>query len=174
MNSQIDDLFAQLEAAEQHRKLPPVSEWHPEREGQIDIVIEADGTWKHEGGRFERQALVRLFCTVLRREGERYFLVTPAEKLEIQVEDAPLLALDFEVRGEGDEQELLFTTNGGDHVVADENHRIWLAEDRPYLHVRDGLNALIARGAYYRLIERAETDAEGVWLTSRGARFQLA
>ncbi len=173
MTGKLDDLFAELELTQSERSLPPVQQWQPEREGEIDIVIRADGTWIHEGTPFTRQALVRLFTTVLRREGEHYFLVTPAEKLKITVEDAPLLALDFEHRGENDSLELIFTTNGGDHVVADGDHAIWLEHDRPYLHVRDGLNALIARPAFYRLMEHA-TEADHGWiLTSRGATFQL-
>ena len=173
MSQKIDALFAQLEQEAGERQLPPVHLWHPEREGEIDIVIRADGTWVHEGRAFERMAIVRLFSTILRREGDAYFLVTPAEKLAITVEDAPLLAVDFEVRGQGAEQELLFSTNCGDHVVADAEHRIWLENDRPYVHVRDGLNALIGRSAFYRLADLAETDDQGSYVVSRGENFRL-
>lgn len=170
----LDALFKRLEQAQAERRLPPVQDWHPQRTGTIDIVIRADGTWLHEGGEFKRQALVRLFSTVMRREEDRYFLVTPAEKLEITVEDVPFLALDFECRGQGDRQELIFTINSGDYVVADGSHRLWMEEDRPYLHVRDGLIALINRPAFYRLMELAEAEADGWFITSRGTRFPLA
>ncbi len=170
---ELDALFQRLEQAQAERRLPPVQDWHPERAGAIDIVIRADGTWLHEGGEFKRQALVRLFSTVMRREGDRYFLVTPAEKLEITVEDVPFLALDFERRGQGSQQELIFTINSGDYVVADHSHRLWVETDRPYLQVRDGLTALINRPAFYRLVDLAEEDADGWFITSRGTRFSL-
>lgn len=174
MSSQeLDALFQRLEKAQAERRLPPVQDWHPQHSGTIDIVIRADGTWLHEGGAFRRQALVRLFSTVMRREGDRYFLVTPAEKLEITVEDAPFVALDFERRGEGDAQELIFTINSGDHVVADAAHALWIEADRPYLHVRDGLHALISRPAFYRLMDLARQDADGWCITSRGTHFAL-
>ncbi len=172
-SNRLEDLFTSLERAQSERKLPPVQAWQPEHEGTIDIVIRADGTWEHEGSGFTRQALVRLFSTVLRREGERYFLVTPVEKLEINVEDVPFVATDFECRGEGDDLEILFSINSGDHVVADADHRIWMRDGRPYVHVRDGLNALIGRSAFYRLVEHAVEDTTGWSLTSRGARFSL-
>ena len=174
MAEKLDQLFDTLEQAQAERKLPPVQAWRPEREGTIDIVIQRDGTWLHEGTPFERQALVRLFSTVMRREGEAYYLVTPAEKLAITVEDVPFVALDFERRGQGEGLELIFTTNCGDHVVADAEHAIWVEHERPYLHVRDGLNALIARAAFYRLVELAEEKADGWTITSRGAEFQLS
>ena len=174
MAADLDQLFDTLEQAQAARSLPPVHAWNPEHEGAIDIVVQRDGTWLHEGTPFERQALVRLFSTVMRREGEAYYLVTPAEKLAITVEDAPFVALDFESRGQGDDLELIFTTNSGDHVVADAEHQIWVEHERPYLHVRDGLNALIARAAFYRLVELAEENADGWSITSRGAAFQLS
>ena len=169
----IDDLFEQLEQAGKDRRLPPLDRWHPEREGEIDIRIAADGTWFHEGGAFRRPALVRLLASVLRREGDGYFLVSPHEKLRITVEDAPLLATDCEQRGEGRHGELLFSTNGGDHVVADAAHAVFMRNGRPYVQVRDGLDALIVRSVFYRLVDSCELDEAGARLWSRGQCFQL-
>jgi uncharacterized protein len=175
--SHVEDLFASLEALQTNRKLPPVQQWQPERVGRIDIRIAADGTWYHEGAPFMREALVRLFATVLRKDPDGFYLVTPVEKLQIQVEDAPFVAIDMEVRGEGREAELLFTTNVGDHVVADLQHGLSVeergGEPRPYLHVRDGLYALINRAVFYRLVERSVVEDQQAVVYSRGARFLL-
>ena len=122
-------------------------------------------------------ALVRLFATVLRREGDRYFLVTPGEKLAIDVEDAPFVAIDFVARGENAGREIGFRTNTDDVVFAGPGHAVWIEEDargpRPYVHVRSGLNALIARSVYYPLMELAEEDSGHLWLHSGGERFDL-
>lgn len=169
----LDDLFSELEAAERERRRPPVARWQPTREGVIDIRIAADGTWYHEGTAFQRPALVRLLSSVLRRDGDAYFLVSPQEKLRIDVADVPLLALDFEYRGEGDSTDILFTTNGGDYVTVDAEHAITLRGDRPYLHVRDGLEALIVRSAFYRLLDLGEDVGGAIRLYSRGQAFDL-
>jgi hypothetical protein len=177
--SPLTTAFDALIALQAERKLPPVAQWHPERTGRIDIRIARDGTWYHEGDPIRRQPLVDLFATILRKDPDGYALVTPAEKLLIDVEDAPFIATDVEVKGSGsDQQQLLFSINVGDYVLADEAHPISIEgsadEPRPYLEVRDGLRALIGRSVYYRLIELAEEAPDGWWLTSAGARFRLA
>ena len=169
----IEDLFVELDRQVTSRRLPPIHRWLSAAEGQIDIRIARDGTWYHEGVAFTRPALVRLFSTVLLREGDSYFLVSPHEKLRIVVEDVPLLALDFETRGAGEYSELLFSTNGGDLVVASHEHPIALRAGRPYLGVRDGLDALITRSAFYRLMDHAVEQDGRPCLFSRGARFFL-
>ena len=173
----INELFDRLSTLQAAQKLPPVQSWQPQRTGNIDIRIGADGTWYHEGTAFTRHALVRLFSTILRKDPDGYCLVTPAEKLLIEVDDAPFLAVDCEVKGEGADAELLFTTNGDDYVIADAAHLLWVEgstdSPRPYLHVRDGLNALLTRPLYYRLANLCTMDNEGYWLSSRGTRFQL-
>jgi uncharacterized protein len=169
----IDDLFVELEESAKNRRMPPIHRWRSAAEGQIDIRIARDGSWYHEGRAFTRPALVRLFSTVLLREGDSYFLVSPHEKLRIVVEDVPLLALDFEVRGAGEDSELLFSTNGGDLVVASHEHPIALRSGRPYLEVRDGLEALIIRSAFYRLMDLAVERDGRPCLFSRGACFFL-
>ena len=144
------------------RGLPPVHLWHPEHCGEIDIRIGKDGVWFHEGSPIGREALVRLFSTVLRLDPDGYHLVTPVEKLRIQVEDAPFIATRVDqVQGEQGET-LRFQTNVGDVVEAGPDNAIRVETDpatgepRPYLHVRRGLEALIARPVFYELVEMAE------------------
>ena len=177
MRAATDNLFESLKSLQAGRRLPPVERWHPSREGRIDIRICRDGTWLHEGRPFTRTALVRLFATVLRREGDRYFLVTPGEKLAIEVEDAPFVAVDFVYRGGGAGREIGFRTNTDDVVFAGRGHAVWIEEGtggpRPYVHVRSGLNALIARSMYYPLMELAEEEGGHAWLRSGGVRFDL-
>ena len=169
--------FAELLQMQADRRLPPVAKWHPTREGEIDIRVDREGVWHHEGARFERAALVRLFASILRKEEGGYFLVTPQEKLRITVEDVPLLAVECECAGQGGEQEILLRTYTDDVVRLDAEHAFWLREGpqgpRPYAHVRDGLNALVARAPYYQLIDLAEEVDGRLWLRSAGARFDL-
>ncbi len=173
----INDLFDQLQAAQANKKLPPVNQWQPERQGRIDIRIAADGTWYHEGAPIRRQGLVKLFSTVLRKDPDGYCLVTPAEKLLIDVDDAPFVAVAMEVRGQGRGTDLLFTTNVEDHVVADAEHPLRVeepdGEPRPYVMVRDGLEALINRAVFYRLVELAFEDEGDLVVYSGGTRFAL-
>lgn len=175
--SRLNELFDHLSARQAGKKLPPVRDWDPPRTGTIDIVIRRDGTWYHEGEPIRRQPLVNLFATVLRRDPEGYFLVTPAEKLLIEVEDAPFVAIDMEVKGEGDATELLFSTNVDDHVVADARHPLWVEEHgdepRPYVEVRDGLNALLSRAVFYRLVDQARQEGDELAVYSCGQRFVL-
>lgn len=175
--SGIDNLFDALEALQADRKLPPVAEWHPQRVGRIDIRIAADGTWYHEGDPIRRLPLVKLFSGVLRRDPDGFCLVTPAEKLLIEVEDAPFIAVGLEAKGTGRDADLLFTTNVGDHVVADIEHPLRVTETdgepRPYVMVRDGLEALINRAMFYHLVEQGVPEAGDLVVYSRGARFPL-
>jgi hypothetical protein len=173
----VNELFDQLKILQADKRLPPVADWNPEHEGSIDIRIASDGTWYHEGDPIRRPAIVRVFSTILRRDGDDYCLVTPVEKLAIEVEDAPFLAVDFEAKGTGEGQQLLFITNVDDYVLADAHHPIRVEgpveQPRPYLHVRDGLDALIGRSAYYRLTELAVPEGDGYWVWSSGERFRL-
>lgn len=156
------------------RGLPPVHLWNPAHSGEIDIVIKPDGRWVHEGAVISREALVRLFSTVLRKDPDGFHLVTPVEKMRITVEDAPFVA----VRVDRDGEDLRFLTNVGDEVVAgpDNAIRVETAEDgepRPYLHVRRGLEALIARPVFYELVEMAQERDGELGVTSGGAWFAL-
>ena len=170
--------FQALLDAAKDRSLPPVERWHPERVGAIDIRIAANGDWYHEGTRIQRFAIAKLFATILRLDDGDYYLVNPVEKLKIQVDDAPFIATDMETQGEGRERRILFTTNVDDAVVADAAHPIVVedrdGEPRPYVEVRGGLRALIARSVFYRLVDLAGEDDEGalhVW--SSDTRFVL-
>ncbi len=164
-------LAALQAAAEAHPELPPVTRWNPAYCGDSGMRIGKDGTWFHQGEPIRRPGLVRLFSTILRKDEEGFMLVTPAEKLSIAVEDAPFLALLMTVEGDGERQRLAFTTNVGDVVAAGPDHGLRFTPDPasgapiPYLHVRHGLEARLARSVYYHLVERAVTRGGdlGVW-----------
>ena len=155
-----EGLAASARAA-QGKGLPPVHLWNPPFCGDLDMRIARDGTWFYLGTPIGRPALVRLFSTILRRDGDDYFLVTPVEKVGITVEDAPFVAVDFN-RVDG---ELVFETNVGDRVTAGPEHPIRVVRDpgtgepSPYLLVRANLEALIDRKSFYRLVEIGETAA---------------
>lgn len=159
-------------------KLPPVDKWNPAHCGHSEMRIARDGTWFHQGAPIGRMAMVRLFSTILRREPDGgYVLVTPVEKLAIDVEDAPFLAVEMRAEGEGPDARLAFRLNTGDLVPAGPDHPLRFQvegeEVRPYLLVRPGLEALVARSVYYELAERAlaEPSEPGLW--SGGAFFPL-
>lgn len=151
------------------RGLPPVQDWHPLHCGDSRMRIAPDGTWFHEGSPIGRKELVRLFSTLLRKDGAGFVLVTPAEKLSILVEDAPFLAVLLDVEDAGPRQRLHFTTNVGDVVTAGAGNALnFKAVDGaplPYLNVRRGLMAKAARPVYYQLADLAVThqDRLGVW-----------
>ncbi|MCE2424764.1 MAG: DUF1285 domain-containing protein [Pseudomonadales bacterium] len=170
--------FQSLLDAARDRSLPPVERWDPPRVGEIDIRIAANGDWYHDGERIKRLAIARVFSTILRLDDGDHYLVTPVEKLRIRVDDAPFLATDMETEGEGRARRILFTTNMGDAVLADAEHPVEVeqrdGQPRPYVEVRRGLRALIARSVFYRLVELAEEAPNGefsVW--SAGRRFVL-
>ena len=167
--------LAEIAEAAAAQTLPPVDSWHPGRTGDSEMRIARDGTWFHQGAPIPRPEMVRLFSTILRREADgRHVLVTPAEKLDIGVEDAAFVAVAVRSEGEGAERRLGFTLNTGDPVIAGAEHGISLREGAPYLHVRGGLEARIARPVYYELAEIALAeggDPPGVW--SDGAYFPL-
>ena len=139
--------------------------------GDGGLAIARDGAWFHEGGEIKRQPLVKLFSTVLRREGDgRYFLVTPVEKVPIAVADAPFIAVSMRKEGTGKEQKLSFTTNVDDMVMADREHPLRFGAGGegpvPYILVREGLEAKLTRALYYELaaLATAEDGARpGVW-----------
>ena len=164
----------------EERKLPPVHLWNPERCGDSAMRIARDGTWFHEGSPIGRPAMVRLFSTILRREEDgSYVLVTPAEKLDIEVEDAPFVAVELRSEGAGPDRMLAFRLNTGDLVVAGPDHKLRFAQQEdgphPYLGVRRGLEALVVRPVYYELAEIALAEgAEPPGLWSGGAFFAIA
>jgi hypothetical protein len=152
--------------------------------GDFDIRIGRDGTWYYHGSPIGRKPLVRLFASVLRREADgSYWLVTPAERGRIDVEDAPFVAVDLDVAGEGPDQQLTFRTNIDEEVVAGAAHPLRVAtnpdtgEPSPYILVRDGLEARLLRPVFYRLVALGQSrpgkgeDEYGVW--SKGQFFPL-
>lgn len=161
------------------RKLPPVDKWNPTHCGHSAMRIARDGTWFHEGSPIGRPAMVRLFSTILRREPDgRHVLVTPVEKLDIDVEDAAFVAVELKSEGEGEARNLAFRLNTGDMIVADADHPLRVEErddgPHPYLAVRGGLEARIARPVYYELAELALAEgADPIGLWSGGAFFAL-
>ena len=179
-----DDLtklsLAELAQLAADRKLPPVESWNPAHCGHSAMRIARDGTWFHEGSPIGRPAMVRLFSTILRREPDgRFVLVTPVEKLDIDVEDAPFVAVEVKSEGDGRERNLAFRLNTGDVVLAGPDHplRFETGQDGPlpYVEVRAGLDALIARPVYYELAELALAEPQdpiGLW--SGGAFFAMA
>ena len=163
-----ENIAASAQAAAKTGGLPPVHLWDPPFCGDLDMRIARDGTWFYLGTPIGRPALVRLFSTILRRDGDDYFLVTPVEKVGITVDDAPFLAVDVEASGGGPDQRLTFTTNVGDSVTAGPRNPIRVERDSetgepaPYVLVRTNLEALIDRKSFYRLVDiGAHADHEG-------------
>ncbi len=176
-----NDLLAQIPSS--GKGLPPVHLWNPDFCGHIDMRIARDGTWYYLGTPIGRKPMVRLFSTILRRDGDDYVLVTPVEKVGITVDDAPFVAVTLEVEGQGEGQILRFVTNVEDSVVADAEHPLRVETDpatqepSPYVLVRSNLEALVHRNVFYQLVELAtvrEIDGQrwlGVW--SSGQFFAI-
>ena len=152
-------LGAAQAAGEKARGLPPVHLWNPPFCGDLDMQIKRDGTWHYLGSPIGRERLVRLFSTVLRKDEDDYFLVTPVEKIGITVDDVPFLAVAMVVEGEGRSQVLSFETSVGDRVTVDAEHPMRFevdgetGEPAPYVLVRARLEALINRAVFYDLVE---------------------
>lgn len=166
------------------KSAPPVEKWNPSYCGEIDLTIRKDGVWVHEGTPIGRARLVRLLSTVIRKDPDGFYFVTPVEKLKFVVEDAPFLAVLMRVEGSGTAQKLVFTTNVGEEIIAGNDHTIEMrhvdanAPARPYIHVRRGLEALIGRAVFYDLVALGETRSingqEQFGVYSDGVFFPLA
>ena len=167
--------IAEIAALIGQRRLAPVGRWNPAHCGHSGMRIGRDGSWFHDGQRIDRPAMVRLFSTVLRKEPDgTHVLVTPAEKLTIDVELAPFVVTAMTSEGSGRERRIAFELNSGDAVLPGPGHPIRMEGEVPLLEVRDGLEASFARPVYYELAEIALAeggDPPGVW--SRGAFFPL-
>jgi uncharacterized protein len=171
-------------AARAGKGLPPVDKWNPPFCGDLDMEIKRDGTWFYLGTPIGRMPLVQLFSSVLRRDEDgKTFLVTPVEKVGIRVEDAPFVAVEVNVAGDGAQRALTFRTNVGDVVEAGPEHALRFVDEpetgglKPYLHVRGRLEALVARPVMYELVNHGEEidTAEGRMfaLRSRGVVFPI-
>ncbi|MBC3376749.1 DUF1285 domain-containing protein [Pseudomonas sp. SWRI92] len=175
-----NDLLGQIPKT---KGLPPVHLWNPAFCGDIDMRIARDGTWYYLGTPIGRKPMVKLFSTIIRRDGDDYFLITPVEKVGIKVDDAPFVAVTLEVEGQGEGQLLRFTTNVDEATEAGPEHPMRVVidpqtqEPAPYIHVRSNLEALIHRNVFYQLVELAvsrEVDGQrwlGVW--SGGVFFPI-
>ncbi len=158
------------------RRLPPVERWDPPLCGHSGMRIAADGSWYHEGAKIERTAMVRLFSTVLRREADgSHVLVTPAEKLLIDVDVTPFRAVAMSQEGAGDQRTIAFELDSGDAVILGEEHPLRMIDETPRIVVRHRLEALVARPLYYELAEIALAEGHappGIW--SGGCFFPLS
>jgi hypothetical protein len=165
---------------EKPRSLPPVHLWNPAHCGDIGLEIRKDGSWWQDGVRFSRDRLVRLFSTILRRDADGYYLVTPHEKVVVKVEDAPFLAVRADRFERDGDPVIVVTTNVGDVVAVDAEHPLRVESDprtgepSTYVLVRGGLEARLSRPPWYDLVSWAETDPLGVLaVKSSGERFTL-
>jgi uncharacterized protein len=171
--------LGQLQKLIDQRRLPPVDQWNPERCGHSGMRIARDGTWYHEGAPIRRPAMVRLFATVLRREPDgRHVLVTPAEKLDIEVEATAFRAVEMSSEGQARSRRIAFKLDSGDALLLGPEHPLTIVETEhgpsPRVAVRHGLEAELARPVYYELAELALAEGEdppGIW--SGGAWFPL-
>ncbi len=156
-------------------KLPPIQDWNPELSGDMDMTIKADGSWIHEGDIIERKKLVKLFSSILKKEGDEYFLVTPVEKWRIQVETTPFTIVLAQVDTQASNQSVSLMSNVGDEITLDDAHKLQVcAEKAPFIEIRDGLNAQLNRNVYYQLAELAHENANGQFIiTSNGTEQQI-
>jgi len=174
MATSLEALVSQFDG----RSKPPVESWNPDKISKIDIKIDRKGDWYYQGSPIERKRMVALFSTILWREENTYFLKTPSEKLEIEVDLAPFTAVLMDVTNEGESQSLTFTDNTGNRFTANNDLRLWMEksdnnEPHPFVTVRRNLPALLSRAVYYQLADLiVEKDsAAGVW--SDGVFFRL-
>ncbi|WAU73216.1 DUF1285 domain-containing protein [Acinetobacter sp. TR11] len=138
------------------RSIPPLDQWHPKHCGKMDLKVKANGEWWHEGQLIKRQALLDLFTKVLWKEEGKFYLKTPVEQIEIEVEDEPLLINHVDQIESDGKSYLQVSTSNQDVVIVDETHPIFMREYagelRPYVHIRFGINALIQRQSFYHLV----------------------
>lgn len=174
----LDALTATAQHAAREKGLPPVHLWNPAYCGEIDMRIAADGTWFYNGTPIGRPALVRLFSTILRKDPERFVLVTPVERVGIVVEDAPFIGIDAERRDSADGPVIAITTNVGDVFELGSDHPLRFMSEttggqRPYALVRGALEAKIARPVFYRMVEWAEERDGQIGLVSHSTFFPI-
>lgn len=160
----ISSLFDQLDAF----TIPPVAEWHPDKSVDIDIRIASNGKWFYQESPIERHRIAKLFSTVLRLEGDEYYLVTPPVKYRITVDEVPFVAVEMKLEGRDQGRDIYFRTDMDEVVRLDKNHTLTVVTDTdtqepsPYILIRDGLMAKIVRSVYYELVEYLEPDPAGL------------
>lgn len=164
---------------------PPLQDWQPPLSGDMEMRIDRNGQWWFKGKLIEREALVKLFSSLLRREEDgEYYLISPVEKWRIQVEDTPLLAHSLGVSGQGEQQALTLTTNVGEILAIGADHPLQIdtypgtGEPRPLITVRHGVQARLVTAAYYELadlaVERLIDGERVVGVFSKGNFYKLA
>ena len=180
----LEAITGALRHADKGKGPPPVELWNPPFCGDLDMRIAADGTWFYMKTPIGRPALVKLFASVLKREGDRYFLVTPVEKCGIQVDDTPFLAVELKVEQSTDGRVLNFRTNVDDWVSCGPSHALRFEPQagtgglKPYLHVRRDLWAKVTRALFFDLVELGEervVEGKSMFgVASMGAFFPMA
>ena len=175
-----DNLARNLQNFDNESSLASTHQWNPPFCGDIDIRITRDGRWHFNGSPIDREALVKLFASVLRRDNDDcYYLVTPVEKVRIQVDDAPFIITHADVRRGTAGVEYLLTTSVGDEVVLGKEHPLLMKEYGetgefvPYVRIRSGLEARLHRNVFYQLVAAAQQSGDEVIITSRGHDFSL-
>jgi hypothetical protein len=181
----LDNMFADLIALQSNSvtKLPPVHLWNPKNSGDMDIRIDREGRWIHEGGEIKRPALVKLFSSILKLENNQYFLVTPVEKWKISVEVAPFFITQVTRVIRNDQQAISCTTLNDETIILNEDHPLIIKyeslsdQPTPLVKVRGNLWALVSRSAFYQLVAWGENSSgnedNAVYLTSMGRQFLL-
>ena len=155
-------------------QLPPVDKWNPALSGDIDIFIDKNGQWFHEGNPILREKLMRLFSTILKREDNEYFLVTPVEKWRIRVEDQPFVVVLMNIVEHQGGQNIQMITNTGDEFEVGMNHPLELdGHEAPKVLVREGMYARLNRNVFYELAEMGQETEEGYFIESAGEKFKI-
>lgn len=181
--SSLQGLITRIEQNAGEAENLPVEEWQPSREVEVDLRIDHRGQWYHEGQPFTRTSLVRLFSTLLRQdEDQQYYLVTPAEKVAVAVDEVPFIVVLAEREGSGEAARIRFQTNVSDSFYLDSEHPLEVkldaqGEPRPYVRVRGRLQARLLPQVYYQLVDWAEVREEAgqscLLLKSSGQEFSL-
>lgn len=155
-------------------QLPPVEKWNPELSGDIDIMIDRHGQWFHEGDPILREKLMRLFSTILKREGDEYFLVTPVEKWRIKVEDQPFVVVLMNAVKNADDAQIEMITNTGDEFTVNLDHFLELDEhEAPKVHVRNGMFARVNRNVFYEMADIGVEKDGAYFIESGGESFKI-
>ena len=179
----IDQLFADLLNLQQKSSssMPPVHLWNPLKSGDMDMVIDREGRWIHEGGEIKRAALVKLFSSILKRAGDNYFLVTPVEKWQITVDIAPFFIISAQREIRESQQAIVLTCSTGETLVVSEQNPLQVntnGQPVPLVTVRDNLKGLLSRPVFYQLVDWAEQAPQEkgtvvLYVESMGKQFRL-
>ena len=178
----LDSLFADLLALQKDssQALPPVHLCDPPESGYMEMVIDREGRWIHEGGEIKRERLVKLFSTILKREGDDYFLVTPVEKWQINVDFAPFYIMAATIDNRDSQQAISLSTSTGESVVISDENPLWVDYSQgseqpiPLVMVRNNLPGLLSRTVFYQLIEWGQPAEDGgLYIESMGQQFLL-